>query len=92
MIRKYLIGSGLLNIIDFNYNTYNKKFTRIDKKNVNLLLTDRFIYSIFAFSLGSISIPIKILNHIDYYYIKYNDENPDDYGFNEKKDCPYLYL
>jgi len=91
MISRYIIGTGLLNIIDFNYNTYNKKFTRIDKKT-NLLLSDRLIYSIFAYSLGSLSIPLKILNNIDYYYVKYNNENPDDYGFNEKKDCPYLYL
>jgi hypothetical protein len=91
MIRKYLIGTGLLNIIDFNYNTYNKKFTRFDKEN-RLLLSDRFVYSIFAFGLGSLTIPLKILNYIDYSHIKYNNENPEDYGFNEIKDKPYYYL
>jgi hypothetical protein len=91
MIRKYLIGTGLLNIIDFNYNTYNKKFIRNDK-NTRLLLSDRLIYSIFAFGLGSLTIPFKILNYIDYSYIKYNNENPHDYGYDEIKDIPYLYL
>ena len=88
MIRRYFIGTGLLNIIDFNY---NKKFTRIDKEN-RLLLSDRFFYSIFAFGLGSLTIPLKILNYIDYSHIKYNNENPDDYGFNEIRDKPYFYL
>jgi hypothetical protein len=83
MIRKYFIGAGLLNIIDFNY---NKKFTRFDKEN-RLLLSDRFVYSIFAFGLSSLTIPLKILN-----YIKYNNENPEDYRFNEIKDKPYFYL
>lgn len=81
MIRKYLIRTGLLNIIDFNY-----------KKENRLLLSDRFVYSIFAFGLGSLTIPLKILNYIDYSHIKYNNENPDDYGFNEIKDKPYFYL
>jgi len=76
MIRRYFIGAGLLNIIDFNYNKENR-----------LLLSDRFVYSIFAFGLGSLTIPLKILN-----YIKYNNENPDDYGFNEIRDKPYFYL
>jgi hypothetical protein len=81
MIRRYFIGTGLLNIIDFNY-----------KKENRLLLSDRFVYSIFAFGLGSLTIPLKILNYIDYSHIKYNNENPDDYGFNEIKDKPYFYL
>ena len=76
MIRRYLIRTGLLNIIDFNY-----------KKENRLLKSYRFVYSIFAFGLGSLTIPLKILN-----YIKYNNENPDDYGFNEIKDKPYFYL
>ena len=81
MIRGYFIGTGLLNIIDFNYNKENR-----------LLLSDRFVYSIFAFGLGSFTIPLKILNYIDYSHIKYNNENPDDYGFNEIRDKPYFYL
>lgn len=91
MIRKYIVGCGLLNIIDFNYNTYNKKFYRINNET-NLLISERLIYSIFAFGLGSLTIPLKILNYIDYSYIKYNNENPNDYGLNENKDRPFLYL
>jgi hypothetical protein len=91
MIRKYLINCGLLNIIDFNYNTYNKKFYRINNET-KLLFSERLIYSIFAFGLGSLTIPLKILNYIDLNIIKYNNENPNDYGLNKNKDRPFLYL
>lgn len=90
---KYVLTTGLINLFDFNYKTYNKKFHYpYSNKELPLLLSDRLGYSIVAFMFGNISVPIKIVNYIDYKYILYLKENPNDYIGEDEKKYPNDYI
>jgi len=75
LFSKYLIGSGIINIIIFNYNIHNVDIIRNNKKT-KLLPSERLVYSLCAFTVGLIKIPI----YIDCIYIKLIKGNPEDYN------------
>lgn len=85
----YIIGSGIINTLLFNYNINNVDIIRNDKKT-KLLATERFQYSILALTVGWLKLPV----FIDYINIKMLKENPKDYGFIEfpKKEIEYYSI
>lgn len=87
---RYIIGSGILNAVLFNYNMINVDVIRNNKKT-KLLPSERLIYSLFAFTYGFIKLPI----YIDYAYVGLLlKENPENYGFTpfSKKEIDYLNI
>ena len=67
---KYTMTTGLMNLLHFNYETYDKK--------IPLSLSDRIGYSFLAYLFGNISIPNKIIN---YKYIENKYKHPYEYIF-----------
>ena len=86
---RYIIGSGILNTVLFNYNMINVDVIRNNKKT-KLLPSERFIYSGCAFTYGFIKLPI----YIDYAYTRLLKENPENYGFTPfpEKEIDYLNI
>lgn len=82
----YVIGSGVINTLLFNYNIHNVDIIRNDKKT-KLLATERFQYSFIAMTVGWLRLPM----FIDYINIKMLKGNLKDYGFIEfpKKEIKY---
>ena len=88
-IHTYIIGSGFLNAVLFNYNMIGVNVMR-DNKKTKLLPSERLLYSCCAFSYGFIKLPI----YIDYAYIRLLNGNPENYGFISfpKKEIEYLNI
>lgn len=86
LFTKYLIGSGLLNTLLFNYNIHNVDIIRNDKRT-RLLARERFTYSLLAFTIGWLKLPV----YIDYINVRMLKENPIDYDLIEfpKKEIEY---
>ena len=74
-IQVITIGSGVINTLLFNYNMNNTKIIR-EKKETNILISERFFMSLGSFCIGFIKIP----KFIDFIHIKLMKENPKDYG------------
>jgi hypothetical protein len=89
VFNKILIGSGVINTLLFNYNIHNVDIIRNDKKT-KLLATERLKYSLLAFTIGWLKIPI----FIDYINVKMLKENPKDYDLIEfpKKEIKYYEI
>ena len=78
LFNTYIIGSGIINALIFNYNINNMDIIRNDKKT-KLLITERFQYSFIAMTMGWLKLP----TYINYINIKILNANPQDYGYIE---------
>jgi hypothetical protein len=88
---KYLIGSGLLNVIHKLYETHNVQIERIDYRNnkdvfkSKLLPTEKISILVLSFISGFYTIPINIIQQLNVMAIKYNNDIPEKYGYNSEK-------
>jgi len=88
---KYLIGSGLLNLIHKLYETHNIQIERIDYRNnkdvfkSKLLPTEKLTILTLSFITGFYTIPINIIQQLNVMAIKYNNDIPEKYGYNSEK-------
>ena len=78
LFNTYIIGSGIINALIFNYNINNIDIIRNEKKT-KLLMTERFQYSFIAMTMGWLKLP----TYINYINIKMLNANPQDYGYFE---------
>lgn len=86
LFNTYIIGSGVINTLLFNYNINNVDIIRNNKKT-KLLITERITYSLVALSTGW----LRLGRFIDYINIKVLKENLNDYDLVEfpKKEIKY---
>jgi hypothetical protein len=86
LFNTYIIGTGILNTLLFNYNIYNIDIIRNNKKT-KLLIMERLQYSFIAMTIGWLKLP----SYFNYINIKILNANPQDYGFIEfpKKEIKY---
>jgi hypothetical protein len=86
---KYLIISGMINTLLFNYNIHNVDIIR-NKKRTKLLAMERLKYSLLAFTIGWLKLPV----YIDYINVRMLKENPEDYDLIEfpKKEIEYYKI
>ena len=98
IFNKYLVGSGLLNLIHKLYETHNIQIERIDYRNnkdvfkSNLLPTEKLTILTLSFISGFYIIPINIIQQLNVMAIKYNNDIPEKYGykFEKKKISDYF--
>ncbi len=98
IIDKYLIGSGLLNVIHKLYETHNIQIERIDYRNnkdvfkSKLLPTEKLSILFLSFITGFYTIPTNIIQQLNVMAIKYNNDIPEKYGykFEKKKISDYF--
>ncbi len=91
IFNKYIIGSGLINLIHKLYETHNIKIERIDYRNnkdvftSKLLPTEKISILMLSFISGFYTIPINIFHQLNIMAIKYNNDIPEKYGYNSQK-------